>query len=79
MILLVSKLQLGKLVREPKSLKEAKKLYPTVQLMLLVSKLQLGKLVREAQRLKPAKKLSPTVVILLVSKLQFGRLFNAPW
>jgi len=55
LILLVSKLQVGRLVREPLALKLAKKLSHTV-VILLVSKLQLGRLVREPLELKPPKK-----------------------
>jgi len=61
LILLVSKLQLGRLVREPLALNTAKKLFPTVE-MLLVSKLHVGRLVREPPWLNTAKKLSPTFV-----------------
>jgi hypothetical protein len=55
LILLILKLQVGRLVREPFSLKEAKKLFPGT-VILLVSKLHTGRLVREPEELKEVKK-----------------------
>jgi len=54
-ILLVSKLQLGRLVREPLSLKELKKAIHTDPLIALVLKLHSGRLVREPRLLKAEK------------------------
>ena len=55
-ILLVSKLPAGKVVKAQLVLKLEKKKFPTALVILLVSKLQAGKELRDQPRLKLEKK-----------------------
>jgi hypothetical protein len=74
-ILLVSKLRSGRLVRGLFVLKLEKKLSPTV-VMLLVSKLQSGKLVRAPSLLKLLKKKFHTLVALFPKYDKSGMTFT---
>ena len=72
-ILLVSKLQAGRVVKAQFWLKLEKKSCPTAPVILLISKLPADKVVKAQLMLKLEKKSSPTLIILLVSKLPCGR------